>query len=86
MINQREILHHSSSVSDEMRSILVEAARILGIQTAFLAHSYSDRRLAKGVQAYLSSKGWDVYIDWQDSSMPRSPNKITAEKLKKQIR
>lgn len=86
MINQRKLLHYSTSDPFGTRSKLVEDARNRGVQTAFLAHSYRDWKLANGVRAYLLSRGWNVYIDWQDSFMPQSPKKITADKLKKQIK
>lgn len=54
-------------------------------QTAFLCHSHQDRDLAQGLQVILKENGWDVYIDWQDSEMPESPNKETANKIKSRI-
>lgn len=54
-------------------------------QTAFLCHSHKDQSLAKGLQVLLKENGWDVYIDWEDSEMPSSPNQQTAEKIKSKI-
>ena len=53
--------------------------------TAFLSHSHKDRELAEGVQAWFESKGWNVYIDWQDEEMPPRPTRTTAERLQDQI-
>ena len=53
--------------------------------TAFLSHSHKDRELAEGVQAWFKSKGWNVYIDWQDEEMPPRPTRATAEKIQNQI-
>lgn len=54
--------------------------------TAFLSHSHKDAALAQGVQGFLNEQGWDVYIDWQDASMPDVPSAETAAKIKSRIR
>jgi hypothetical protein len=74
---QREPLQKSATI--------VEEARTQGKQTAFLCHSHKDAALAKGVQRWLQSQGWEVYIDWDDHSMPDRPTKETAGKIKLQI-
>jgi hypothetical protein len=60
-------------------------ARSLGKQTAFLCHSHNDGELALGLQNFLLEQGWELYIDWQDTEMPPSPNKVTAGKIKSKI-
>lgn len=55
-------------------------------QTAFLCHSHKDQELAKGLQVLLKENGWDLYIDWEDTEMPSTPNKETASKIKKKIK
>ena len=54
-------------------------------QTAFLCHSHKDEDLAKGLQTLLAEDGWDIYIDWQDNTLPQEPNKETASKIKNKI-
>jgi hypothetical protein len=54
--------------------------------TVFLSHSHKDRKLAEGFQNILGEQGISVYIDWQDSALPDSPNKETAERLKQKIK
>lgn len=54
-------------------------------RTAFLCHSHHDRELALGLQIYLREQGLDLYIDWQDASMPSQPNAETAAKLRQRI-
>ncbi len=54
-------------------------------KTAFLCHSHHDRELALGLQVYLREQGLDLYIDWQDSTMPLQPNAETAAKLRQRI-
>ena len=55
-------------------------------KTAFLCHSHKDESLAKGLQVVLKESGVDLYIDWQDNTMPDSPNSETANKIKAKIR
>lgn len=55
-------------------------------QTAFLCHSHKDHELAKGLQVLLKENGWDLYIDWEDSAMPSTPNKETANIIKAKIK
>ncbi|HBC3930626.1 TPA: toll/interleukin-1 receptor domain-containing protein [Vibrio parahaemolyticus] len=55
-------------------------------QTAFLCHSHKDHDLAKGLQILMKENGWDLYIDWEDSEMPSTPNKETANIIKKKIK
>jgi len=57
----------------------------LGQATAFLCHSHNDRVLAQGLQTLLHETGMDLYIDWQDASMPDQPTRETAEKLQHRI-
>jgi TIR domain len=54
-------------------------------RTAFLCHSHKDRDLAEGLQVRLKEQGFDLYIDWQDVSMPATPNAETADKLRFKI-
>lgn len=55
-------------------------------QTAFLCHSHLDLELAKGLQTLLNENGWDLYIDWEDSGMPSSPNEETARLIQLNIK
>ena len=57
-----------------------------GIKTAFLCHSHNDKALVKGFVSYVQQNGWKLYIDWQDTSMPANPNRVTAEKIQARIR
>jgi len=54
-------------------------------QTAFLCHSHKDKDLVAGVAVLLKESGWDLYIDWTDSSMPETPDRETATKIKQRI-
>lgn len=54
--------------------------------TIFLSHSHRDRLAAKGIVTYMAGLGIDVYVDWNDSSLPRETNASTAIGIKQRIR
>ena len=41
--------------------------------------------MARGIIRHFASLGIDVYVDWNDSNMPRETNRETAEKIKRKI-
>lgn len=55
------------------------------VKTIFLSHSHEDRELAEGLVNLLAGVGIKLYVDWQDSSLPRVTNRRTAEEIKKKI-
>ena len=63
---------------------LTEAKR-LRQRTAFLCHSHRDRELVEGFVTLLSEAGCDAYVDWADTEMPQSPNRVTAQRIKDKI-
>jgi len=54
--------------------------------TVFLSHSHHDRGLVEGLIALLDGLGIKIYVDWNDTEMPRVTNRETAEKIKEQIK
>lgn len=54
-------------------------------KTIFLSHSHKDKDLAQGLVNYLAGLGIKLYVDWQDSGMPRITDRKTAENIKKKI-
>jgi len=85
-ISQSTILSYERYASVKKSAELIKEAKATQKQTAFLSHSHHDARLAKSVQAFLSAAGWEVYIDWEDSGMPDSPNRQTADQIQSKIR
>lgn len=85
-INQSEIFHYEAQASTKRSADSVKEAKAANKQTAFLSHSHKDSRLAKSLQAFLQAQGWEIYIDWEDTSMPDSPTRETAEKIQTKIR
>ena len=69
-------------------SNIIEAkeASVVAAATIFLSHSHKDRTQAEGLVYYLASLGIKVYVDWNDSDMPRITNRDTAEKIKGEIK
>ncbi len=64
----------------------LEEASLRREPTAFLSHSHKDATLAKGLQNTLRRLGWQVYIDWEDSTMPDPPDRATADNIRRKIR
>lgn len=53
--------------------------------TIFLCHSHADRQLALGLKNKLREGDIQLYIDWEDTAMPETPNKETATTIKSKI-
>jgi hypothetical protein len=85
-IPQSDILQYERQASLQKSAEMVNEAKASRKQTAFLSHSHQDARIAKSVQGFLHAQGWEVYIDWEDSSMPDSPNRETASRIQARIR
>ena len=54
--------------------------------TVFLSHSHEDKELAQGVIELLAEQGVYIYVDWNDSNMPRITSGETARKIKEKIK
>ena len=85
-VSQATLLNFASKAPMQKSAEVINFAKASRKQTAFLSHSHKNADLAKGVQAFLQAEGWDVYIDWEDSGMPESPNRETAERIQAKIR
>jgi hypothetical protein len=82
-------LRELNEAANRFRQRLVKSAteaRVHGLKTAFLCHSHENGLLAKGLVQLLGETGWEVYIDWQDTSMPTVPSRETALKIQKRIK
>src|ERR1700753_3007023 len=90
-IPQSEIRNATFATSFSARPAMNTAntlreAQAKKIETAFLCHSHKDADLAERLQGYFLAKGWNVYIDWKDASMPPNPSRETAVKLQERMR
>ena len=54
--------------------------------TVFLSHSHKDKDLVKGLIELLAEQGIYIYVDWNDSDMPRITSGETARKIKERIK
>ena len=54
--------------------------------TVFLSHSHKDKELVEGLIELLAEQGFHIYVDWNDSSMPRITRGATARKIKERIK
>jgi hypothetical protein len=53
--------------------------------TIFLSHSHKERKAAQGLINHMASLGVNVYVDWNDSDMPRITNQDTANRIRNKI-
>ena len=67
-------------------AVLVKKASREAKVSVFLSHSHLDATLVKGLINYLASVGVSIYVDWNDSGMPRITGRETANRIKAQIR
>lgn len=86
MVLQSTILQYQPDINIQKREMVTEEALRLGRQTAFLSHSHKDRELVYRIQAFLRDNGWNVYVDWQDITMPEKTSHVTAKKIKDKVR
>ncbi len=64
----------------------ITEARQIGLRTAFLCHSHYDVTLVDGFVKFAKEMGWNLYVDWQDTSLPDKPDRNTADKIKYKIK
>ncbi|MDP9314784.1 MAG: toll/interleukin-1 receptor domain-containing protein [Chloroflexota bacterium] len=68
------------------RSPYIESSKYRARVTIFLSHSHKDKDLVLGFINLLGSNSQiSIYVDWQDSTMPRITNRETASAIKKRI-
>lgn len=68
----------------ERRHYIKEAASQAQL-SIFLSHSHKDRSLVEGLIAHFATLGIRIYVDWNDSSMPRITSRATAAKIKQRM-
>lgn len=83
-ITLSELARAAAQPHVELAKSLNEAKRA-NLRTVFLSHSHKDATYAAGVAALLLEAGFEAYIDWQDTSMPETPNHQTASAIKLRI-
>jgi hypothetical protein len=76
---QDEVVNFSAS-----RQFLKESASQARLPI-FLSHSHRDRAYVKGLIARFAAQGIAIYVDWNDSTMPRITSKLTAAQIKRRM-
>ena len=85
-ISQSTLRNKASSYQSVAANMQKEAFADLGSRRiAFLCHSHKDADLVKGILVIFKEAGVDLYVDWQDHSMPETPNGETARKIQQRI-
>lgn len=51
----------------------------------FLSHNHHDREYVKGLISRFAVLGITIYVDWNDTSMPRVTSKLTAAQIKRRM-
>lgn len=84
--SERELREYATtySFSENANRVLNKSLSSAGT-SIFLSHSHKDKEIAKGLKNYLATLGLNLYIDWEDTDMPGTPNRETAHSLKKRI-
>lgn len=85
-IDQYDLIAKAGAYREALHESLKRAADLGNVKGAFLCHSHKDETLVKGLIAFFKANGIDLYIDWDDHSMPETPNAETARKIQEAIR
>lgn len=54
--------------------------------SVFVSHKHDEKDVIEQAIVLLSRLGADVYVDWQDSGIPKNTNGYTATRIKEKIR
>lgn len=86
-LTERLLLKKAGSFRNASASYkyLAESAERAKI-TVFLSHSHKDKQLVEGLIELLAEQGFYIYVDWNDSDIPRITSGETARKIKEKIK
>ena len=73
MLSLLELRNAAARYRTALSKSLTEA-RIHQLPTVFLCHSHLDEDIVKGLMVFWKEAGWEVYVDWEDASMPEPPH------------
>jgi hypothetical protein len=83
-ITETQLLEDRSTNFSEKRQNIKESANQARL-SIFLSHSHHDRRFVEGLIARFAAIGISIYVDWNDSTMPRITTKLTAARIKQRM-
>lgn len=81
---QLEKIADSPEMEKRASRHLIESFSAAGL-TIFLSHSHLDKKIVLGWIRDLAALGVNIYVDWNDSAMPRVTSRETADRIKKRI-
>jgi len=85
-IDQSVLRQKAFSYDRRLHEGLRTSASVGTMRRAFLCHSHQDEALVQGLTVIFREAGIDLYIDWQDHSMPETPNTETAQRIQHKIK
>ena len=83
-LTETQLLEDQTMNFSERRQFLKEAAAQARL-TIFLSHSHKDRPYVKGLISRFAALEISIYVDWNDSTMPRVTSKLTASQIKRRM-
>jgi len=84
-ITENQLRDFAARPRYEAFSNIKTASRLANL-SIFLSHSHRDKNLVEGLIVYFETLGITIYVDWNDTQMPRITNRATAERIKTNIR
>lgn len=85
-ISQSNLINKSTTFRQSIYENMQKSAYLSRGKSAFLCHSHKDEVLVKGLLVLFQEADIDLYIDWNDHTMPDAPNAETARKIQEKIR
>lgn len=96
IVTEEQLRSSYSSISNSLtktfsrHEMTLNEAKVKAIETIFLSHSHEDKHLIEYAAGILNkngiNSGANLYVDWNDSTMPSRTNGETAQKIKENIR
>lgn len=83
--SESQLIDFSQTPLDFVYRSNIKESRFKAAVSIFLSHSHKDRDMVLGLLNYLARLGISLYVDWQDSNMPRVMSRETADRIKARI-
>lgn len=82
--SEAQLLESRMTNFSQKRAFIKESSTQAKI-SIFLSHSHKDRQMVEGLISRLAELGITIYVDWNDSTMPRITSRETAAKIKRRM-
>ncbi len=83
--SERQLIESSQIYLSSVYRSNIKENQLSAAVSIFLSHSHKDRDLVRGLLYHFAQLGISLYVDWQDSSMPRVTSRETADRIKARI-